>query len=105
MHPRVEEGNTHGVLSSGPLLVGEVNVKGESRGESLSLDDVTSFVVGAGARDAVDANHGRLPHRCLRSLTLDRHTLDLAYPHWRPSWTTTMLVRLACLGRWAERKL
>jgi hypothetical protein len=101
----IEDGNTHRVSSSGPLLADEVNVKGGNRGGSVSLDDVTSFVVGAGARDVAD--HGRLRQTCLRLLSLERHILDPTYAvlKLRPSWTTIMLVRLACLGRWAERRL
>lgn len=103
--PGLGEGDTHRVLSLDPPLVGEVRVKGGNHGVSLCVSlDVK--VVGAGAGDMGAANHGRFAHRYLHSFPPDHHTLDLPYAvrHWGPSWTTILLARLACLGRWAERR-
>ena len=97
---RARKEDTHRVSSWDPPLVGEVSAKGGNRGGSVceSLDAGT----GVGA-----ANHGHLARIYLHSFLPDRHTLDLPYAarHWGPSWTTKLLVRLACLGRWAERRL
>jgi len=96
-HPRKE--STHGASSWDPPLVGEVSAKGGNRGGLCVSLDVSA---GVGA-----ANHGHLARIYLRSFLPDRHTLDLPYAarHWDPSWMTKLVVRLACLGRWAERRL